>query len=544
MGLALFGLETEYAITGWKGNKVQSRSVLATALLEAAHKRLASLADLHSSGVYLQNGSRLYIDCGLHPEISTPECANPWDAVRYVRAGERILQGLLAEVQAKGNTYSEVMCFRCNVDYGGTGATWGCHESYLHRADPLALAARVIPHLVTRVVYSGAGGFNPMAPGLAFTLSPRVAHLVQVISNSSTGMRGIFHTKDEPLCGTGHHRLHILTGESLCSDLALFVKVGATALVVAMIDAGLPVGEAVALDEPLRAIRTVAADPTCQARLRLKDGAEATATGIQRHYLEFAEQHLGRDFMPPWAGEVCRHWRATLDLVQDNLPEAMPVLDWLLKQALYRDQARRKGIDWDSLSECSEALARLNSGEGIAERVQSVEALDRVLSLTGPSDPAIRRASQYLKAKRLTWDAVRAALSVRGEFFQIDTRFAQLGPSGIFGMLDASGVLRHRVPGVDNISHAVENPPSSGRARLRGEAIRRLAAERDQWGCHWEEIVNRRDGRWLDLTDPFAEQERWQQAAFPAEGLYEAPEFARFQPGSRLARFLSGDFRL
>ena len=92
MGVALFGLETEYAITGWAGNKVQSRSILANALIEAAHRRLASLADLHSSGVYLQNGSRLYIDCGLHPELSTPECTNPWDAVRYVRAGEHILE--------------------------------------------------------------------------------------------------------------------------------------------------------------------------------------------------------------------------------------------------------------------------------------------------------------------------------------------------------------------------------------------------------------------------------------------------------------------
>ena len=542
MGVALFGLETEYAITGWAGNKVQSRSILANALIEAAHRRLASLADLHSSGVYLQNGSRLYIDCGLHPELSTPECTNPWDAVRYVRAGDHILEGLLAEVQARGSDYSDIMCFRCNVDYGGTGATWGCHESYLHRADPQALAARIIPHLVTRVVYSGAGGFNPMAPGLVFTLSPRVAHLVQVVSDNSTNARGIFHTKDEPLCGTGHHRLHILTGESLCSDLASFVRVGATALVVAMIEAGLPVGEAVALGDPLRAIRTVAADHTCQARLRLKCGGEATAIDLQRHYLEYAERHAGRDFMPPWAEDVCRHWRATLDLLQNNLPEAVPVLDWPLKQALYRDHARRRGIDWDSLAASSEALTRLNSAEGMTEKVHTVEGLDRTLGLTAPAS-AIRKVSQYLSTQRLTWDAVRAVLSVRGEFLQIDTRFAQLGPKGIFHMLDASGVLRHRIAGVDNIPHAVENPPASGRARLRGEAIRRFAAEREQWACHWEEVVHRRDGRWLDLTDPFAEQERWQEAAVPAAGWHEAPEFTRLPPGSRLARFLAGGLR-
>ena len=37
--------------------------------------------------------------------------------------------------------------------------------------------------------------------------------------------RGIFHTKDESLAGANEHRLHIILGESLRSDLASWLKV-------------------------------------------------------------------------------------------------------------------------------------------------------------------------------------------------------------------------------------------------------------------------------------------------------------------------------
>lgn len=93
---------------------------------------------------------------------------------------------------------------------------------------------------LSRIVYTGAGGFNSrFRQGLQFTLSPRVWHLVRGVSEGSTEARGIFHTKDESLSAEGYHRLHILCGESVCSETAAWLKVGATALVVALIDAGL-----------------------------------------------------------------------------------------------------------------------------------------------------------------------------------------------------------------------------------------------------------------------------------------------------------------
>ena len=119
-----------------------------------------------------------------------------------------------------------------------------------------------------------------LSPGVEFILSPRVPHMVREVSNDSTGNRGIFHTKDESLCGKGYHRLHLLCGESLCSETATWLKVGTTALVVALIEAGLRPGDAVALQSPLEAMRSFASDTVCKAIVESASGKDLTAIMI------------------------------------------------------------------------------------------------------------------------------------------------------------------------------------------------------------------------------------------------------------------------
>ncbi len=110
-------------------------------LLDLAHTRLRNLQDGSSSGLFLENAARLYLDSGMHVEYSTPECANPWDAVRYVEAGHRTLLDLIQKMSGERTPEVQTGCYRVNVDYSGTGATWGCHESYQHRMDPVCIAA-------------------------------------------------------------------------------------------------------------------------------------------------------------------------------------------------------------------------------------------------------------------------------------------------------------------------------------------------------------------------------------------------------------------
>ena len=137
----------------------------------------------------------------------------------------------------------------------------------------------------------------------------------------------------------------------------------------------------------------------------------------------------------------------------------------------------------------------------------------RLSIVLGPESPIpgeVARIGSGLAAEGLAWDHIERFLSLRDELHQIDTRFGQIGPRGIFTELDRRGVLDHKVAAVDGIEAAMREPPSVGRARLRGEAVRRLSGH-GRAGCSWAAVVGP-DGRALDLSDPFAAAEAWSDA--------------------------------
>ncbi len=515
MGTAMFGAESEYAVSGVNGKGAMRRDDLVNRFVGTARRRLLHLQETCSpSGMFLENGARFYIDCGLHPEMATPECTTPWELARYIKGGERILEELTREVQAEFGDSAEIMCFRCNVDYSGSGSTWGCHESYLHRAHPASLPEQLMPHLVTRVVYTGAGGFNPLVNWPEFCVAPRLMHIEQVISGDSTGNRGIFHTKNESLSSNGYNRLHILCGESLCSETAIVLKFGATALVAAMAEAGLNPAAGVGLAAPLDALHTASSDITCRRELRLAGGGHATAIDIQRHFLARAEGNLS--VLPPWAGEICALWRRALDLLENAPDSVATILDWAIKHRLFRDRAARRGIPFARFPFLNPLIQRLNA----AVAPTPADGRDIRLSLlAGPNSPIPderARVGDALSAHGLTWSDLENFLKMRDDLYQIDTRFGQIGPRGIFAELDRRRVLHHGVAGIDGIAAAMSNPPAVGRARIRGETIRRLSGQ-SRAGCNWLGIFSG-DGRSLDLSDPFAAKEIWSEPRTPPVG--------------------------
>ena len=468
----LFGMETEYglAVRGRPGLRRDSGGT--DRFMQLAAECLPHLPAADGSGFYLPNGARFYIDCS-HPEMTTPECSNPWDVVRYMHAGEKMLNTVAQRLKAREPGVSDVLIFKTNVDHGGSGSTWGCHTSFLHRANPTLFPTQIIPHLASRIIYTGAGGLHLGSNGLRFTLSPRVPFLEKEISGNSTQGRGIFHTKDESLSTAGYHRLHIICGESLCSELALWLSMGTTALIVAMIEAGLRPAETVQLPDALGAMRIFASDPTCRRTVPTTTGQALTAVQIQRRYLQIAEAHLRHEFMPPWADRVCAQWRSTLSRLENGAPASVAsTLDWAIKLCLFVDRAERRGVPWEPWA----------------------PGTDPEPFRPGPAPP-------------LSSDLC----ALHQELCEIDTRFGQLGNDGLFSALDRAGVLTQRFPGVDNIEHAVAHPPAIGRARLRGECVRRLAGQSSRYACSWRGVWDRQKNLFLDLSDPFATTERWQE---------------------------------
>jgi proteasome accessory factor A len=506
----LLGVETEYGFAGPPRYDSRERGMYLSWLLDAARRRFRHLPD-YGGGLYLENGSRLYVDCGNHPEVATPECADPWDVVRYILAGERMLVDLLADVERLD--YSSCSLFKCNVSYGGALTTWGCHESYLHRADPRLLSFQIIPHLVSRIIYTGAGGFNPFSSGIEFTLSPRVWHISSAVSQNSTHDRGIFHTKDESLSRAGYHRLHIICGESLSSETAMWLKSATTVLVVAMIEAGLDFGSALELESPVGAMRAFASDPTCKAVAGLKNGRSLSAVEIQCHYLERAEALIrgsspAKDCLPEWAGTVCREWRKMLNLLLDAPDSVSRSLDWAIKHALYSHHARARGIEWQALPTWNDVIARLrNSVASVLTSSEETE-IDKVINNDSVQE-GLRASEQILMNHGQNPMAPKDFIKFRQELFEIDMRFGQLGGKGLFAAMDRAGVLAHHFAGVERIGEAVTDPPATGRARIRGEFIRKNAETAGNYMCDWQSVSDLQGDLVLDLSDPFETGERW-----------------------------------
>ena len=465
------GVETEFGFTPFgRDGDTLDRRLFAARLVSAVRSRNTHLTGEQDTNVFLANGARLYIDCGAHPEYATPECTTPEEVVACIRAGNRILEQSARAIEATEGV--ELMLYRANTDHDPQ-VTFGCHESYLYHTRPQVMARNVVPHLVTRVVYSGAGGLDAGSAGIRFLVAPRVRFVRRQTFSTHGPDRGIFHGKDEPLGGAGMHRLHVVCGESLCCEWADHLRMGATALIVAMIDAGIEIGIDLQLEDPFAAMKRVAADVDCRTRLTLLRGRRLTAIQIQRRYLQRIREHVGAPFLPDWADRLCRRWQSTLDRLEQDAPGMSRTLDWPLKLALFRDHAERRGFTRDRIAEINRSITRVARNGAEPPRVDATE--------------------------------LTAFQALRGELFEIDARFSQLGPRGVFNALDRSGVLEHRVVESDAIDNAMRNPPVRSRARHRGRVIRCLAREPRGSTCDWTRVVDQSRERVLDLPDPCGE---------------------------------------
>jgi len=494
------GMETEYGFSALAptGRPISRDTVLAK--LHAAIPQLyPALPVAFGNGYFTANGARLYFDCG-HPEFCTPEVTHPLDVVRYALAGD-LMWGELTGRVAQESPQHQFLLFKTNVDYA-QNATWACHESYGHRANPTELPDQLIPHLVSRILYTGAGGFHPASVAIAPVLSPRVFHLEQAVGDSSTSNRSIFHTKNEALA-RDWHRLHVLSGECLCSHTATYLKFGTTALVLALAEAGLNPGADVRLVSPVEAIRRFSSDLTLRATALTTNHRRLTALDIQRHYLESAERHSDHPGMPAWAPQVRLVWRDILDRLAQGPQAVNRSLDWAMKLDLYSRHAAGRGFQTEALADwrrITEALAAAHRATGTTEPF----SVDLVLSSHSPLQPEVTRLSPELQAHGLAWEQFPAYLNLMLELCELDIHFSQVWPPGLFHQLDQlPGLLAHRSPELNPaaVQRAVTTAPDHGRAHLRGSFVRDHAAQ-NQYRCDWHVIHNGAEAT-LDLSDPF-----------------------------------------
>jgi hypothetical protein len=288
------------------------------------------------------------------------------------------------------------------------------------------------------------------------------------------------------------------------------VRIGATALIVAMIDDGMSPENGVSLKSPLDALRTFASDTDCQETTLAKDGRRLSAIAIQRHYLDQARSFASRDTAPEWAPEVCARWGDVLDRLEDDPTLLQPSLDWAIKFPIYQTHARNRGFAWSDLPHWNHImtviqLALRDAGFKGQRTVELVLGKDRENS---PIKETIDGLSPYLAEHGLDWETLRPFVDLRKELFELDLRFGQLSNDGIFNTLDEAGVLDHALPDLGDVDGARTTPPTNGRARRRGDCVRAHAGT-EGFRTSWESVWDINGKRLLDLSDPLKSDGEW-----------------------------------
>jgi len=416
MDRRIFGLETEYGVTC---AATDGRGLSADEVARYLFRKVVAWG--RSSNVFLRNGSRLYLDVGSHPEYATAECDDVRQLVTHDRAGERILEGLVADAQQRlehEGLAGTIHLFKNNTDSAGN--SYGCHENYLVRrqGDFARLSDVLVPFLITRQVLTGAGKVLTTPRGAVYCLSQRADHIWEAVSSATTRSRPIINTRDEPHADAEHfRRLHVIVGDSSMSETTTMLKVGSTDLLLRLVEAGIPVRD-LSLENPIRAIREISHDMTGTAPVTLANGRTVTAVDLQEEYLtrvsDFVAQHGGGS---PQDKQVLELWERGLRALRTgDLSLVERELDWVIKYRLierYRAKhdlplsdvrVQRLDLAYHDISR-TEGLYNLLAAKGLVERLTT--DLETFEATSVP--PQTTRA-------KLRGDFVRAAQEARRDY--------------------------------------------------------------------------------------------------------------------------------
>ncbi|OAA17866.1 Pup--protein ligase [Corynebacterium afermentans subsp. afermentans] len=423
------------------------------------------VAQHRSSNVFTSNASRLYLDVGSHPEYATAECDSLSQLLAYDKAGERIFHQLSQqcdEALRNDGFAGSTYLFKNNVD--SRGNSYGAHENYLISRE-LALKSfgqQLLPFLITRQLICGAGKIA----GDKFVISQRADQVWEGVSSATTRTRPIINTRDEPH-GDSHRyrRMHVIVGDSNMSEPTFALKVGSMLLVIEMLEAGFDLPD-MELADPIAHIRDIAADPTGAIELTLAAGGTVTALEVQQRTLEAAKR-------------------------------------WL-------EQRPDEGTPNEEMARVVDLWARVLD----AIATQDFSGVDTEI------DWVIKRKllTQFKNRLGCGWDHPKLA--------QIDLTYHDINPErGLFYLLERKGLASRWIEDAA-IEQAVDNPPATTRAAVRGEF---LTAVRERGLAHnvdWVHLkVNRPEPRTVELQDPFANADdaaadliSWVRAQEAAEG--------------------------
>ncbi|HZJ48714.1 MAG TPA: Pup--protein ligase [Acidimicrobiia bacterium] len=410
----IFGIENEYGVTcTLRGQRRLSPDEVARYLF----RRVVSWG--RSSNVFLENGARLYLDVGSHPEYATPECDSLSDLVAHDKAGERILEGLVESAEQRlidEGIRGDIYLFKNNTDSAGN--SYGCHENYLvgRQDDFQRTIDTLIPFFVSRQIFAGAGKVSNTPRGTVYSMSQRAEHIWEGSSSATTRSRPIINTRDEPHADAElYRRLHVIAGDSNMSEYVTFAKVGTTAALLQMLEDDV-VFRDMTLENPIRSIREVALDTTCRHPVRLANGRELSALDMQWEFLERTMRYGRTTGFPPEVDRAVGMWEHLLTGLEKDPMTLVREVDWVAKLHLLERYGAKHDLAMSSprMAMLDLAYHDVSRDRGLYHILERRGMMDRVVT-DGMIDTAATHPPATTRA-RLRGDFIKAAKAKNRDF--------------------------------------------------------------------------------------------------------------------------------
>ena len=434
------GLETEYGVTCVvDGQRRLSPDEVARYLFRKV------VVWGRSSNVFLPNGGRLYLDVGSHPEYATAECDNLSDLIKQDQAGDRIVEELAVSAEIRLNAEGikgQIHLFKNNMDAAGN--SYGCHENFSvsRKKNFEEVTESIIPFLITRQIFCGAGKWISSSKGANFQISQRAEHMWESVSSATTRSRPIINTRDEPHADPEEYRrLHIIVGDSNMSETTTVLKVATTELMLRAAELGL-LKDKFTIENPIKTIREISNDLKFRNSFRLSSGREITALQMQNEMYDIVLSMPGLDEIleKPFYRYALNLWRRSLDALESHDYSLVDMeLDWMIKRKFMNSYKEKH---------------QLND-------------MDSRLILLDISYHNIRK------------------------------------DRGLFYILEKSGMAKTLITNND-VNSAMENPPETTRAALRGRFIKVAQEKKRDFTVDWVNLkINDQQQSSIACKDPF-----------------------------------------
>ena len=434
------GLETEYGVTCVvDGQRRLSPDEVARYLFRKV------VVWGRSSNVFLPNGGRLYLDVGSHPEYATAECDNLSDLIKQDQAGDSIVEELAVSAEIRLNAEGikgQIHLFKNNMDAAGN--SYGCHENFSvsRKKNFEEVTESIIPFLITRQIFCGAGKWISSSKGANFQISQRAEHMWESVSSATTRSRPIINTRDEPHADPEEYRrLHIIVGDSNMSETTTVLKVATTELMLRAAELGL-LKDKFTIENPIKTIREISSDLKFRNSFRLSSGREITALQMQNEMYDIVLSMPGLDEIleKPFYRYALNLWRRSLDALESEDYSLVDMeLDWMIKRKFMNSYKEKH---------------QLND-------------MDSRLILLDISYHNIRK------------------------------------DRGLFYILEKSGMAKTLVTNND-VNSAMENPPETTRAALRGRFIKVAQEKKRDFTVDWVNLkINDQQQSSIACKDPF-----------------------------------------